>query len=185
MTASAEYTYPVRESPGLVPTRGPTCERAPAPLAEVLPGTVVLFDGVCNLCNGSVQFLLRRDRRQRFRFAALQSSAGQRLLRQHGFPAGALESLIVIEAGRARMQSDAALLLARRLPWPWPLLAVFWLFPRPLRDALYAFVARHRYRWFGRTESCMLPTPETAGRFLDGQQVEPGEIAPGAPVRGD
>ncbi|MEO7795063.1 MAG: DCC1-like thiol-disulfide oxidoreductase family protein [Thermoanaerobaculia bacterium] len=96
-----------------------------------------------------------------------QSLAGQRLLRQHGVAPGVLGSLVVIEAGRARMQSDAAFLLARRLPWPWPLLAVFWLCPRPLRDALYAFVARHRYRWFGRQENCMLPTPETAGRSFD------------------
>lgn len=128
--------------------------------------TIVLFDGVCNLCNGSVRFLLRRDRRRRFRFAALQSAAGRGLLEQHGLPTGTLDTIVVLEGGRARVQSDAALHLARRLPWPWPVLAVFTPLPRPLRDALYAFVARHRYRWFGRTESCMLPTPEVADRFL-------------------
>lgn len=137
-------------------------------------GTIVLFDGVCNLCTGSVRFLLRRDRRRRLRFASLQSPAGQALLARNGVAeamgagSGGLETLVVLEAGRARVRSDAALLLARRLPWPWPMLAVFLALPRPLRDALYRFVARHRYRWFGRTETCMVPTPEMTGRFLDG-----------------
>ncbi len=128
--------------------------------------TIVLFDGVCNLCNGSVQFLLRRDRRRRFRFAALQSAAGRALLEQYGLSTQTLETIVVLEGGQARVRSDAALHLARRLPWPWPALAVFRILPRPLRDALYSFVARHRYRWFGRTESCMLPTPDVADRFL-------------------
>ena len=130
-------------------------------------GTIVLFDGVCNLCNGAVQFLLRRDRRRRFRFAALQSAAGRALLAEYGLPTETLETLVVLESGKARLRSAAALHLARRLPWPWPLLAVFTILPRPLRDALYAFVARHRYRWFGRRESCRLPSAETADRFLD------------------
>ena len=137
---------------------------APPPNAEL---TVVLFDGVCNLCNGAVQFLLRRDRQRRLRFASLQSMAGQALLRRHGLATDALESIVVLEGGQARLRSDAALLLARRLPWPWPLLVVFVVWPRPLRDALYSLVARNRYRWFGRRESCLLPTAETAGRFLD------------------
>ena len=128
--------------------------------------TIVLFDGVCNLCNGSVQFLLRRDRRRRFRFAALQSAAGRALLEPYGLSTQTLETIVVREGGQARVRSDAALHLARRLPWPWPALAVFRILPRPLRDALYSFVARHRYRWFGRTESCMLPTPDVADRFL-------------------
>ena len=138
-------------------------EGSPRPEA----GTIVLFDGVCNLCNGAVQFLLRRDRRRRLRFAALQSAAGRALLEQHGLPTETLETLVVLAGGRARVRSDAALLLARRLPWPWPLLAVCTILPRPLRDALYAFVARHRYRWFGRRASCRLPSAETADRFLD------------------
>jgi predicted DCC family thiol-disulfide oxidoreductase YuxK len=145
------------------------------------PGaTIVLFDGVCNLCTGSVRFLMRRDRRRQFRFASLQSPAGQALVARHGVAeatgasgasGGSLETLVVIEAGRARVRSEAALLLARRLPWPWPMLAVLLALPRALRDALYGFVARHRYRWFGRTESCMVPTSETlemTERFLDG-----------------
>jgi predicted DCC family thiol-disulfide oxidoreductase YuxK len=132
--------------------------------------TVVLFDGVCNLCNGTVQFLLQRDRRGQFRFAALQSSAGRNLLRRHGLPEDALETIVVLDSGRAWLRSDGALLLARRLPWPWPLLYVFRLCPRSLRDAIYSWIARNRYRWFGRRESCMLPTAEGSARFLDGGQ---------------
>jgi len=128
---------------------------------------LVLFDGVCNLCNGSVRFLLRRDRRKRFRFAALQSATGQAALRQHSLSATQFATIVVIENGRARTESAAALLLAQRLPWPWPLLAAFTIVPRPLRDAVYAWVSRNRYRWFGRRESCMLPSPEFADRFLD------------------
>lgn len=139
----------------------------PAPSPQAAEVTLVLFDGVCNLCNGAVQFLLRRDRKGRFRFAALQSAAGRALLREHGLDADSLATIVVLERGRARVRSDAALLLARRLPWPWPLLAVFVACPRPLRDALYSWVARNRYRWFGRRESCMLPTADTADRFLE------------------
>lgn len=128
---------------------------------------LVLFDGVCNLCNGSVRFLLRRDRRKRFRFAALQSATGQAALRQHSLSATQFATIVVIENGRAHTESSAALLLAQRLPWPWPLLAAFTIVPRPLRDAVYAWVSRNRYRWFGRRESCMLPSPEFADRFLD------------------
>ncbi len=139
----------------------------PPGTAEKAGLTFVLFDGVCNLCNGTVQFLLRRDRGRRLRFAALQSATGRALLRQHGMATDTLETVVVIENGRARVRSDAAILLARRLPWPWPMLAIFLVCPRPVRDALYAFVARHRYRWFGRRESCLLPSPEFADRFLD------------------
>ncbi len=134
------------------------------------PGeTIVLFDGVCNLCRGAVRFLLRHDRRRRLRFAALQSAAGRALLDRHGLAGETAESIVVVEAGRAWVRSAAALHLARRLPWPWPLLGAFAVLPRPLRDALYAFVARRRYRWFGRAASCLTPSPETpemAGRFL-------------------
>lgn len=132
------------------------------------PGTIlVLFDGVCNLCNGSVQFLLRRDRARRFRFAALQSAAGQAALRRHGLSLAELETIVVIHGDRALTRSAAALCLARHLPWPWPLLAAFTIAPRPLRDALYAWVSRNRYSWFGRRDSCLLPGPELADRFLD------------------
>lgn len=129
---------------------------------------VVLFDGVCNLCNGSVQFILRHDPEGRFRFAALQSEAGRRLLAHKGIDPSRLDSLVLLDAeGRCSVQSAAALQIARQLRG-WPRLAApLILVPRPIRDGVYRFVARRRYRWFGRRESCWLPTPELRQRFLD------------------
>ena len=127
---------------------------------------IVLFDGVCNLCNGSVQFLLKRDPEGRFRFAALQSDAGRRLMAEHGLAVDGLSSVVLIEGGRAWQESSAALRIARHLPGAWKLLRVFAAVPRPLRDAVYRWIARNRYRWFGKTETCWLPTPELKARFL-------------------
>ncbi|HYF62208.1 MAG TPA: thiol-disulfide oxidoreductase DCC family protein [Herpetosiphonaceae bacterium] len=127
---------------------------------------LVLFDGVCNLCNGSVRFILRHDRAGYFSFASLQSPAGARALAERG-AAPTLNSIVLIEDGRLYESSDAVLRIARRLgaPWSWGYAAV--IVPRPLRNALYRIIARNRYRWFGRREACMLPTPELRGRFLD------------------
>lgn len=127
---------------------------------------VVLFDGVCNLCNGSVQFILKRDPQARFRFASLQSEAGRSLLVEHGLDPDALSSVVVVEDGRVWQESSAALRIARHLPGAWKLLRVFTVIPRPLRDAVYRLIARNRYRWFGKSETCWLPTPELKGRFL-------------------
>ncbi len=129
---------------------------------------IVLFDGVCNLCNGLVQFVIRRDPAPaRFRFAALQSNAGQQLLREHGLSTVDLDTFVLVEAGVARVRSTAALRLLKRLGLPWSLAWSFIIVPRPLRDAVYRFVARNRYRWFGVRESCMVPTPELRSRFLE------------------
>lgn len=127
---------------------------------------VVLFDGVCNLCNGSVQFILKRDPQGRFRFASLQSEPGRRLMTEHGLDPDALSSVVVVEEGRVWKESSAALRIARHLPGAWKLLGIFTLVPRPLRDAAYRLIARNRYRWFGKMETCWLPTPELKGRFL-------------------
>ena len=124
---------------------------------------IVLFDGVCNLCNGFVRFVLRRDPRGRFRFASLQSDAARRLLG----PDGPRETIVLVEAGKTYVKSAAALRIAGGLRFPWPLVAVFTAIPRPVRDRLYDWVARHRYRWFGKRDACMLPTPQTRGRFLE------------------
>lgn len=131
--------------------------------------TVVLFDGVCNLCNGFVQFVIRHDARARFRFAALQSEAGQALLAAAGHPPpgpGGPESVLLLAGGQLYSHSAAVLRIAGLLGGGWRVAAVGWLLPRPWRDALYRFVARHRYRWFGRQESCWLPTPALRARFL-------------------
>lgn len=134
--------------------------------AEDAPHPVVLFDGVCNLCSGSVQFILKRDPQGLFRFASLQSDAGRRLMTEHGLDPDALSSVVLLEDGRAWQESSAALRIARRLPGGWKLLRLFSVIPRPLRDAVYRWIARNRYRWFGKTEACWLPTPELKGRFL-------------------
>src|SRR5262245_45818562 len=128
---------------------------------------VILFDGVCNLCNGTVLFVIRRDLKARFRFATLQSATAGSLLQSvtasgEGIP----DSVALIESGRLYVRSAAALRIAGRLGFPWRLLAVFLLVPRPLRDWVYDFIARHRYRWFGKREVCMVPTPELRERFL-------------------
>jgi predicted DCC family thiol-disulfide oxidoreductase YuxK len=131
--------------------------------------TVVLFDGVCNLCNGFVQFVISHDTQARFRFAALQSEAGQALLAAAGHPplgpAGP-ESVVLLEGGRLYSHSAAVLRIAGLLGGIWRVAAVGWLLPRSWRDAVYRFVARHRYQWFGRQESCWLPTPALRARFL-------------------
>jgi predicted DCC family thiol-disulfide oxidoreductase YuxK len=130
-------------------------------------GDAILFDGVCNLCERWVQFVIRRDRAGRYRFAALQSQVGARLAADHGIDAGAMASLVLLENGRAYHRSDAALRVARRLDGGWPLLSVLRVVPRFIRDAAYDWIAANRYRWFGRKDACMVPTPELRARFLD------------------
>ncbi len=127
---------------------------------------VIFFDGVCNLCNASVQFVLRRDPRGYFRFASLQSNTAQELLR--GVPGAPeeLATIVLLENGACYTRSEAVLRIARRLSGLWPALYVFKLIPRFLRDPIYSFIARHRYRWFGKRESCMLPEPGLRERFL-------------------
>jgi predicted DCC family thiol-disulfide oxidoreductase YuxK len=127
---------------------------------------VVLFDGVCNVCNGLVRFILPRDRRGYFRFASLQSFAAERLLTACGRAPGTLDSLVLIEDGRCYERSDAVLRIAGRLRFPWRLARGFGTVPRPIRDGLYTFVAARRYRWFGRKDVCALPPPEWKERFL-------------------
>jgi predicted DCC family thiol-disulfide oxidoreductase YuxK len=141
---------------------------------------VVLFDGVCNLCNGSIQFILdhERDDRTRLRFAALQSEAARGLLerafgpeqaqrlREGATGSGAPETLVLIEGERGSTRSTALLRISRHLRAPWRWAVVLLALPRPVRDAAYRLVARNRYRWFGRTDTCRVPTPELRARFL-------------------
>jgi predicted DCC family thiol-disulfide oxidoreductase YuxK len=127
----------------------------------------IVFDGVCLLCNGWVKFLLRHDRRGRYRFAAMQGQAGRTLLRQHGLdPHDPLSFLLVDDTG-AWTDSDAIVRVLAGLGGLWRVVTVLRVVPRGLRDIGYRLIARNRYRWFGRTEHCMLPTPEQRTRFLD------------------
>lgn len=127
---------------------------------------IVLFDGVCNFCNGTVNFIIRHDPASHFRFAALQSEAGERLRREYDI-AEEIDSVILIEDGCAFTHSDAALRIARGLGGIWGLGYIFVFVPRIIRDGMYKLFASNRYRLFGRRDECMMPTPEVRERFLD------------------
>jgi predicted DCC family thiol-disulfide oxidoreductase YuxK len=126
----------------------------------------VLFDAVCLLCSANARFILRHDRGRRFRLASMQSEAGAALYRRFGIDPADPETLILVEGGRARRDSDAVLAIWSGLGWPWRAAAIARIVPAALRDPLYRWVARNRYRWFGRSETCWLPGPELADRFL-------------------
>jgi predicted DCC family thiol-disulfide oxidoreductase YuxK len=128
---------------------------------------VVLFDGVCNLCNHSVQFIIRRDKKDQFRFAPLQGKTGQAILAKHSLPADSLKSFILADGDKIYTRSTGALRMLKLLGFPWSLFYVYILVPRFIRDGVYNWIARNRYRWFGRQESCMIPTPALKKKFLD------------------
>ncbi|UHQ24167.1 thiol-disulfide oxidoreductase DCC family protein [Lysobacter sp. 5GHs7-4] len=128
---------------------------------------IIVFDGVCALCNGWVRFLLRHDRQQRYRYAAMQGERGRALLSANGLDPDDPMSFLLIENGRAWTDTDAIARVLSGLGGVWRLAAVLRWLPRALRDPLYRWVARNRYRWFGRYERCLLPTPEQRARFLD------------------
>lgn len=136
---------------------------------------LVLFDGVCNLCSAAVQWLIARDPDARLRYASLQSGAARAALEKVGAPGpGSLpDSIVFIDDEGVHVRSAAAIRIASKLGLPYSLLRGALLVPRPIRDALYRFVARNRYRWFGRREVCMRPSPDLASRFLDADEVTP------------
>ena len=137
------------------------------PLSAIAKGRpVMLFDGVCNLCSGSVQFAIARDPAANLRFAAIQSPHGQDFLRRRGLPADRFETFYLIDDGRVYEKSAGVLRMVGYLRWPWPLLKAMRIVPRPLRDWLYDRIARNRYHLFGRRQTCLVPTAEIAGRFL-------------------
>ena len=127
---------------------------------------VILFDGICNLCNGVVKLVIRQDKKAYYKLAALQSHAGQELLKNHKLPQKDFETFLLIENGKVYQQSDAALRVAKQFSWYWQWVQTLWLVPRPLRNAVYRFIARRRYRWFGKKDTCMIPTPDIQQRFL-------------------
>jgi predicted DCC family thiol-disulfide oxidoreductase YuxK len=134
---------------------------------DVAPdAAVVIFDGVCNFCNGSVQFALRREREPKLRFAAAQSVVGSALLACFGRDVSQLDSILLVEDGRAYERSDAILRIVGYLRWTWQWLQLGWLLPRAARDVLYNFIAKRRYQWFGKREECMIPTKEVRARFF-------------------
>lgn len=128
---------------------------------------IVVFDAQCLLCNGWVRFLLRHDRQGVLRFASIQGEQGRRLLAQAGLQVDGLQTLLLVDGARSWQHTAAILRVLHVLGWPWRLAWVAWLVPARLRDAAYRWLARNRYRWFGRSEQCLLPPPDAAARFLD------------------
>lgn len=128
---------------------------------------VLLFDGVCNLCNSLVQFVIQRDLKGTFLFASLQSEAGQRLLRQFDLPTTDYNTFVLVHRNHCYTKSTAALHVFKGLGRLWPLLYGFIIVPKPVRDVVYDWIARNRYKWFGKKDQCMVPTPELKERFLD------------------
>ncbi|MCO6510252.1 MAG: thiol-disulfide oxidoreductase DCC family protein [Aridibacter famidurans] len=129
-------------------------------------GATVLFDGVCNFCNSSVNFIIRRDREGYFRFAPLQSDIAADLLADKKFDRENVDSIVLIEDDEVFVYSTAALLIARKLDGNWPLLYAFIYIPAPIRDFFYRQFAKHRYKLFGKKDQCMIPTPAMRARFL-------------------
>ncbi|UTW64703.1 thiol-disulfide oxidoreductase DCC family protein [bacterium SCSIO 12741] len=127
---------------------------------------MILFDGLCHLCSGAVQFVLERDKHNRFHFAPLQGEIGQRILTEQGKNTTDFDSFVLVQNGRFYERSTAALKVAQAMPGLWPMLGVFLMVPRVIRDAVYNTVARNRYRWFGKKESCWIPRPEWTAKFL-------------------
>ena len=127
---------------------------------------IVLFDGLCNLCNGAVQFIIRHDKKNRFVFASLQSEVAKKLLNEIQVPSS-LDTIVLIKGHKHFEKSDAVLEIAKNLSGLWPMVYGFKIIPRILRDVLYKWVAKNRYTWFGKRESCVSPSAEISTKFLD------------------
>lgn len=129
---------------------------------------IILFDGVCNLCNNAVNFIIERDKDDVFRFASLQSEVGKKLVSERGIDTENMDSMVLIEPGVAYYQrSTAALEISKGLTGAYSMLSYFSVLPEGLRDSLYNLVAKNRYKWFGKKDACMIPTPELKAKFLD------------------
>lgn len=127
---------------------------------------IILFDGVCNLCNGAVVFIIKRDKKNVFKFAALQSEIGQQLISKFNIDTSKVDSIILIDGEKHYEKSSAALRIAKYLSGAYPLLFGFMILPKFIRDSVYDYIARNRYRWFGKRESCMIPTAKLKDKFL-------------------
>ena len=131
-----------------------------------LTHSIILFDGVCNLCNGAVNFVIKRDPRNVFKFTPLQEKQGVLLLKTHAVDTQKLDSIVLIENGNVYIKSSAALRIARKLSGLWPLFFVLLIIPSFIRDGVYDFIAKNRYKWFGKKEQCMIPTQGLREKFL-------------------
>lgn len=129
--------------------------------------SIILFDGVCNLCNNAVQFVIKHDALDKFVFTALQSTTGQKLLMQYNLPLAGFDSFVLIENGKVFLKSTAALQIAKQLSGPVKLLYGFIIVPSFIRNTVYTVVAKNRYTWFGKKDSCMIPTASLKAKFLN------------------
>ena len=127
---------------------------------------IILFDGICNLCDGAVQFIIKHDPDGIFLFASLQSEAGQNLLKQYQLPLENFNSFILLQDDKAYNKSTGALKVARQIKGAWSWLYIFMIIPKFIRDAVYDWIAQNRYKWFGKKDACMIPTPKLRARFL-------------------
>jgi predicted DCC family thiol-disulfide oxidoreductase YuxK len=128
---------------------------------------IVLFDGVCNLCNGAVQFIIKRDKKKQFLFASLQGKSGNEFLKRFDLPDNVFNSFILIEGDKVYTRSTAALRVAKKLRGGWKLLYGLMIVPRFIRNVVYNVIAKNRYKWFGKKDECMVPAPELKERFLE------------------
>ncbi|MCC6796220.1 MAG: thiol-disulfide oxidoreductase DCC family protein [Candidatus Hydrogenedentes bacterium] len=127
---------------------------------------IILFDGVCNYCNSILNYIIKHDHKKRFRFAHLQSNAGQDLLEQYGFPRDMLDSVVLIENGKAYTKTDVTIRIAPHMSGIAKFAVLLRILPRAIRDIGYDFIARNRYKWWGKQEACIVPTPDVRDRFL-------------------
>jgi hypothetical protein len=140
--------------------------RIPTMSSDLKDKGLVMFDGVCNFCNSSINFIIRNDKTDHFRFLTLQSERGQKIIKQYNLDPENLQTVILLENGRIYTRSTAALRIARKLKGGWKIFYGFIIVPAVLRDFFYNIVAKNRYKWWGKKESCMIPTPEVRKKFL-------------------
>ncbi len=129
-------------------------------------GSIILYDGLCSFCNQSVQFIIKRDPFEYYKFASLQGEIGQKLLEQLQLEKN-VKAIVLIENEKFYLKSSAALRICMKLKWPWKMFGILLFVPRFIRDFFYDIVAKNRYKWFGKQENCMLPSPNIKKRFLD------------------
>ena len=132
----------------------------------MLPKSILLFDGHCSLCNGAVDFVLKRDPKKKLLLASIQGPAGKGVLKKYDLPPSYLDTLVLVEQGKVYLGSTAALRVARLLGGGWPLFYGLIIIPKGVRDRIYQWISRYRYRWFGRRDSCRMPTASESARFL-------------------
>ena len=133
-----------------------------------MPGQpIILFDGVCNFCNNTVNFVIRRDPKSIFKFATLQCTVAQQILKSHRLDNAEMNSFVLIENDKIYIKSTAALRVCRRLKGLWPLMYGFIIVPKLIRNGIYNWIAKNRYTWFGKKEACMIPSPDVSARFLN------------------